>query len=494
MCAGLYLPLRTQSKIEIDPDIITKQEGSTEGVVRIMIDMNDVFWEIPATIDLESKLKDHPPSFRWTKIDYFYHIIDLIVQLTEHEDLDNNAAFVNLSSRQLQAFNYNYKQYVQYLIDQYIIVTDKHFIIGAKSLGYKLNPFLGYGYDIANIRVRDHICRRKKFKELREAKKSATTNYPALTKWFNSNLKIDVDAAIRKIDEMFPKPTGGIKGPLRYHRKYAKRPDQGSKRLKALGAIKRLAKKEFYYTIDDNVGRFHSNLTNIKRELRHYITYDHQKLVNIDIKSAQPFLSQMLLQPKFYLETKANTLTIHQFPLIKQVLTTPPCTKRATTHYVMLVKAVQNIDIQEFKRYSGFIKSGLFYEKLHDLLYPRAGRIDKAAFKIEVYRLLFSKNRSQSDFKKLFKSHFPHIYRIFMLYKRSDHSLLARLLQSMESKIMIQAVSGRISREAPELPIFTIHDSMATIVGREEYVKNVLIEEAKRLTGMKPKVGVEYWG
>ncbi|MFN5930903.1 MAG: hypothetical protein ACK42F_04865, partial [Sphingobacteriales bacterium] len=382
------------------------------------------YWEVPSTISLEALLKDKPPSFRWKKIDFFYHILHHITVLTEYADLDNNAAFVNISATYLQSFNHSYKQYLDYLIEQNIIVTDHYFIPGKKSTGYKISPLCGYGADILFIRVKDSICRRKMFTEKRTTHAKSQKEYPALTKWFNIHLSIARAGAIAKVDELFPPQTGGIRGTLRYHRQYARRPDAASKRLKALGAVNRFARKDFYYSIDETVGRFHSNLTNIKRELRHYITYNNQILVNIDIKSAQPFFSQLLLTEKFY-ETKAKLFSIHQFPSIINILTQSTTNNNSISHYMMLVKAVQKADIQEFMLYFNLVKSGYFYEGLHKILYPKEKMFNKGLFKQEVYRLLFSKNRAQTELKKRFKAKFPHTYNIFALYRRMDHTVMA---------------------------------------------------------------------
>jgi phosphopantetheine adenylyltransferase len=59
---------------------------------------------------------------------------------------------------------------------------------------------------------------------------------------------------------------------------------------------------------------------------------------------------------------------------------------------------------------------------------------------------------------------------------------------------MIQHVAKRISEERPELPIFTIHDSLATTVGNQDYVSLIIKEETARLTGLNAKLGLEYWG
>ena len=61
------------------------------------------------------------------------------------------------------------------------------------------------------------------------------------------------------------------------------------------------------------------------------------------------------------------------------------------------------------------------------------------------------------------------------------------------SEIIIERVTKRISLEKPELPIFTIHDSVATTQGDEKYVSSVITEEVKQATGLDVKLGFEYW-
>ena len=56
---------------------------------------------------------------------------------------------------------------------------------------------------------------------------------------------------------------------------------------------------------------------------------------------------------------------------------------------------------------------------------------------------------------------------------------------------MIQRVCQRISKEQPKLPIFTIHDSIVTTDGNQDYVSNVIKKEAYKLTGLKVSLGIE---
>jgi hypothetical protein len=58
---------------------------------------------------------------------------------------------------------------------------------------------------------------------------------------------------------------------------------------------------------------------------------------------------------------------------------------------------------------------------------------------------------------------------------------------------MLDYVARRISNERPDMPIWTIHDSVVCPVGNETYVANVMKEEAQKAIGVKPKVNFEYW-
>ena len=60
-------------------------------------------------------------------------------------------------------------------------------------------------------------------------------------------------------------------------------------------------------------------------------------------------------------------------------------------------------------------------------------------------------------------------------------------------ELIINKVCKRISLEKPHLPIFTIHDSVVTIQGSENYVSRILKEEIKKATGLNVKLGLEYW-
>lgn len=56
---------------------------------------------------------------------------------------------------------------------------------------------------------------------------------------------------------------------------------------------------------------------------------------------------------------------------------------------------------------------------------------------------------------------------------------------------MIEAVASRIAKERPNLPFFTIHDSVLTIEGEEAYLAYIIEEEVLKYTNLKVQLRIE---
>lgn len=453
------------------------------------MNMSHLYWEIPSSIDLEVFLEKYPPDFKY-KIDNFYHIIEYLAKGMDQEDLDNNEGFINTSSKVLQKSIHNYKLYLDHLLQHKLIRTDKKYVVGEKCFGYLIQGYTSHKASVKEIPVQTFVVKKNRTKEFIDKKiklKLTEKKYPHLTKWFNTKLKIDVDGATNKVEELFPEQVGGIRG------KKKRKPSVWNKRFKAIYSIHKFSKQEFYYSVDNNVGRFHSNLTNIKKEVRNYITYDGQKLVNIDIKNSQPLISTILFNTDFY-QKNTELINLYNIPSVLPLLTNNTHSYFSTI--IMLVKTLESIDNQYVVEYNEMVNSGEFYKKISDKLYPSM-TFNKQKIKEMIFTVFFSKNRfisqPEAESKREFRDSFPGVYKLFNQIKIANHKALAHILQRIESELIIQNVTKRISVERPELPIFTIHDSVATTVGNEDYVSTLIKEEAKRLTGLNVKLGLEYW-
>lgn len=446
-------------------------------------------WLIPSAIKLPSILKRNLPSFPY-KEDYFYYIIHIICDLMEYIDPDDQNLWVRLQSKKLQQFNQKYKKYISYLKDQGIIIVHRQYIVAEKSRGYRIASRYYSGKPI-EIPIEDFIIK-KKWKAILQKKKKdhSLPEYDHLTRWFNPKLEINTKGAFEKINEIFPfrgRPIGSIQGKLLRSRR--------SGRFKALRAIHRLQYHNFYYHVDSTIGRFHSIFTTLRKELRPFLSYDGKRLVNIDIRNSQPLLSGALLDPQFYNPQNPN-FNIFKLNSLKLI------TKEQYYHLepeilysIMLGHWPETPYQKEFQQYLSIIQSGNFYEEAGKALFKNK-QVNREEIKDMIFRIFFSDNRQPPSFRDKilpFIERFPTVFQIFKLIKKHNKVLLSNILQRLESQIIIEIVSRRINEENPELPIFTIHDSIVTIEGKEDYVKEVLAEEIKKCTGLNASFGVELW-
>ncbi|MFN5850155.1 MAG: hypothetical protein ACK43K_16825, partial [Chitinophagales bacterium] len=81
--------------------------------------------------------------------------------------------------------------------------------------------------------------------------------------------------------------------------------------------VHRIHKGDFQFTIDNNAGRLYTVLTQIKKELRQFIRYNGKKLVAVDIKNSQPYLSSVLFSEEHYNLNNCEKAIQYYNPLYK---------------------------------------------------------------------------------------------------------------------------------------------------------------------------------
>jgi hypothetical protein len=86
---------------------------------------------------------------------------------------------------------------------------------------------------------------------------------------------------------------------------------------------------------------------------------------------------------------------------------------------------------------------------------------------------------------RLFEVHHPEILEWIRSQKAHDYADLARRMQREESGMMIGAVARRLMEHHPEVPFYTVHDSITTVQEHGELVGRILKEEYDR-AGLHP--------
>ena len=157
----------------------------------------------------------------------------------------------------------NYHHYFTYLQEGGVIQINRQYLPGIRSRGYKLaDEYIQQDF-IQQRLMRKSLTRH--FPDQLARKNWVEQHYGHLTKWFNSDLQIDYMGALAHLEHLYDyeaKRIGIRDAARRFH-------------LRKIG-LNKMRSGLFAYSIDSTSGRFHSNLTTLKSELRNFITYGGQ--------------------------------------------------------------------------------------------------------------------------------------------------------------------------------------------------------------------------
>ncbi|ARV08365.1 hypothetical protein BTO05_01415 [Winogradskyella sp. PC-19] len=474
---------------------------------------------IPENLDIFELTHNNPPSFKPYKLDKLCYILHLINAIPLMDKNIQGEDFVPINAKKLQDKIQNYKKYLNYLeSDLQIIESDNHYVVGEKSKGFRFIE--RYRTPVKSMQVEDFTFRNK-LKAHKNRKIESVKHLGFLTKWFNDKLRIDYDY----IDDFLVQEHNlkiKDKALWEYDRVRKKYKHPTNQMVHAQMSAQRLKWQDYNLMLDDNVYRFHTNLTNMPSRIRNAVTYDGQKLISLDIKNSQPYLSTILLSRDFWIvqkfeRNKNNSLSIafdepqsRYFSYLKKINKVFNEIKSDTLNishinihnndsYIMLGEIPQSLINNEFQDYIDLVVSGKLYEFLEDAFLQELGieLKDRKEVKAAVFQVLFTSNQfkgqAEAAPKRLFEQKFKAVYDVFAKIKSKDKSLLPRLLQSIESHLMINIIAKRVSEEYPLAPIYTIHDSISTTEEYVEVVEQIMMEELTKAIGHPPTIKQEVW-
>ncbi len=208
---------------------------------------------IPGKIDIDAMLDVHPPTnIRNFKKDNLIHIINLLTEIPSNKErIDELDGFIPIHSKKLQSRIHNYKQYFDYLISVGIVESDGYYINEEKSTGYRISP--DFISEVITYGINDYFLI-KKIRAEREQHRRTTSKHRYLTRWYDDNLSIEYDQALEHLKEE------------KEHNIIAKINNPFEKYNYTYRNLDRFNDRDYFVSIDKKVGRFHSNLTNMKSE------------------------------------------------------------------------------------------------------------------------------------------------------------------------------------------------------------------------------------
>ncbi|TEW75111.1 hypothetical protein [Lutibacter litoralis] len=251
---------------------------------------------MPHNLDLDELIERNPVQIKAFKKDKLAYVINLLTICNYPVEGLKTNFFIPLNSRKLKVVVNNYKAYLNYLIDSKVIKSDNYYRPGEKSKGYRLSKRY---FTKIKVYLMEDFTLIQTLKREEKAKLKTVRTYKYLSNFFfNSKLEIDEDYALKFIAEEYWLCSNEIK--ICNERKNR----CVNKYNNSMLTISKIKNQNFSLSIDNTSRRFHSNLTNLRSILRNTLTYNGEKLISIDIKNSQPYLSLLLFNYDFWSKKK----------------------------------------------------------------------------------------------------------------------------------------------------------------------------------------------
>lgn len=252
-------------------------------------------------------------------------------------------------------------------------------------------------------------------------------------------------------------------------------------------AVGQIRAGDWWFIVDD-YGRIHTNLTNLWKGLRQYLSVDGERLANVDISESQPL----------FLGVEIATSTRRQEARRKGA--TEETGRKGVGPSALLHMMDNTMMDKNHQCWGGLDRGGLYDELrryigkceargLYQAVADRLGMTRDAA-KQRVMVVLYGKPSLRTLVSAVLDELFPTVMQAMRGIKQQDYRHLAHFAQRIESAFMFGRVVPRIMELRPDLFIATIHDSILTTAGNAEFVRQVMRDEFARL-GLAPQVKVE---
>jgi hypothetical protein len=361
------------------------------------------------------------------KTDYIINLIhEFIIKYYFSNDIQSlKVNLYSLILRKKYGMDYNY--YINYLMDNNFIKMTSNYYVGKKAKTFQIDYFdVG---ELIRVRIYDKILLKKHSKNFLENSITEYNNSPIpldiRKKLVNDiySVTIDYDKSLKYLDDLKEKKL-----------------IDDNKYFKNFISINGIKDNHLFFKFD-SYGRFHTNFTILKRQIRHeYLKISGDDVCEIDIKNSQPFFLSYLMKK---------------------------------------YKADWN-EFQDVEKYFFIVNNGLIYDDIVER-YTDIKNRDEA--KEIVYKVLFGKNGDSKKSSKIFKELYPNVYKFIENYKeiKGDYKVMSHELQMIESEFIFNNVIKKIIKKNPKIKIITIHDSIIYPCLYDKIVKKIFNEELIKL-------------
>ena len=467
---------------------------------------------IPVTLDAASLIpKTTRTDAAKSLVDGIHYMVSLLLpQVHEQKKQEQwkNTGYITLNSSLLKKIIGCRYTTVKELLEQAgVIEIKKHFIVGSESMQYRLTA--SYLKSTTSVEIRDVKMKKRYFTEENKQKRTQgrkQTNTKHLKHWLNnSSLKIDIDA-MHNFVEFYGKMLRDACAQHQFNTPEQKREAEVriAHRVNTQKEQIQQLREQHKRTSVDASGRFYSPIVSIKSEHRSFITINGEPLWTADIKASQPYLFSVLMREDFWKNSKKSQLTLYK---VNKELYNRLRTSGTIEEVITLLTSYRNEAGKGFQNtaFGNHDWREDFYTALQQVILSSGKKLrnfsSRANTKKATMQLLFGwfTAHYQPTSYLLFKQYYPREVALMDVIKKTSKKkkkkyagsdILAMLLQTIEAEIVIKRVTKRIHASHPHIPLYTIHDGIASTQEYIHFVGEELSSDLLLVTGKA--AGIKY--
>jgi hypothetical protein len=340
-----------------------------------------------------------------------------------------------------------------------VIEVDRRFTPGLRSFGYRIGPTFA-ATPFRRVKLTDPAAVAR-LKAARDDLRPPITHpvHKRLWAWLQK-VEIEYEAALRHLDGLGERPEAVCQLAL---------------------TVEMIHDQEFYFSTDER-GRTYTNVTSLKGDLRQFLRIDGRRLAGVDVGNSQPlFFGAVVLD-------KVRQKSQRRSPSTSVPLSPPPSPSLYDACIGPNACELRDFppDVVEYVR---LCEAKRFYERMMEAT-GADKTMSREAFKPHFFETLFYARRQSAKYAAEFRRLFPTVFEVLSGLRERDHRQAALRLQEMEAAFVYKSVCRRILKDAPAVPLLTIHNAVVTTEDHAGYVRQVMAEEFGRL-GLRPTLDVE---
>ncbi|QDV44381.1 hypothetical protein Enr13x_42460 [Stieleria neptunia] len=297
-------------------------------------------------------------------------------------------------------------------------------------------------------RIRDRLT--EHYRRCRDEREATWAPIHHALRQMQQSLRIDLDAALTDIKDM----------PI-------------ESRLGQRLLVEQIDRRQMRYSVCAQ-GRAHNGITSLRRDLkRHLIDDNGERLVGVDIVNSQPAMLATLLR------TRNTHPPTHSTP--------PPPFHGSLPYYSAHPYnpiGGETRRSRSTERYIELASTGRLYEDLVE----GTGLTREECKSHFLKDVLAKKGRYQRAAKpdtrsveSYVRETYPDVFAFIRRVNAEDHGALIRLLQRVESSVVIHTVAALLVERYPDVPILTLHDAVYGPTSHEQAISDAFTESCQRL-------------